>query len=173
MDQHIDHARTGHFDVDHAREQAAARRQVHRADAQLQVAVDYFGDVVDHPRRVAGHHADRHPERALRFVAPAGFEYPVGVVSAETLCVGAVRTVDRDAGTYGDEAEDFVAVDRIAAFGQFVVELSDLFVDDECVAAALGRNFFGFASFFRTRWLLLRPGALPPLRPTDGPEAAP
>lgn len=24
MDQHIDHARTGHFDVDHAREQAAA-----------------------------------------------------------------------------------------------------------------------------------------------------
>lgn len=105
--------------------------------------------------------------------APAGFEYPVGVVSAETLCVGAVRTVDRDAGTYGDEAEDFVAVDRIAAFGQFVVELSDLFVDDECVAAALGRNFFRLCVVFRTRWLLLRPGALPPLRPTDGPEAAP
>ena len=104
--------------------------------------------MVDHPRRVAGHHADRHPERALRFVAPAGFEYPVGIVSAETLCVGTVRTVDRDAGTYGDEAEDFVAVDRIAAFGQFVVELSYLFVDDECVAAALCRNFFGFASFF-------------------------
>lgn len=133
MDQHIDHARVGHFYVDHAREQASARRQVHRADAQLQVAVDYFGDVVDHPRRVAGHHADRNPERALRFVAPASFEYPVGVVLAETLCVGTVRAVDRNAGTHGDEAEDFVAANRIAAFCQFVVELSDLFVDDECV----------------------------------------
>ena len=46
-----------------------------------------------------------------------------------------------------DEAEDFVAVDRIAAFGQFVVELSDLFVDDECVAAALGRNFSALRRF--------------------------
>ena len=58
---------------------------------------------------------------------------PKTVVLDEAGGVGAGHAVDLDAVLDGDEAEDLVAVDRVAAAGHLVGDVAELAVDDQVV----------------------------------------
>ena len=63
----------------------------------------------------------------------ARFDNPVGVVLAHALGIGAVVAVDRDARVDRHEPEYVVTLDRVTAFGQFVLDLRDVVVDHQRV----------------------------------------
>ena len=62
--ERVHDGRTGHFDGHFSRHAAVPGGcEVHRADAQFEIADDDLGDVVGHARGVGRHDADRDAER--------------------------------------------------------------------------------------------------------------
>ena len=89
--------------------------------------------MVGHARGVGRHDADRDAERPFGRLPPAGVDHAVGVVLAHALGVGAVAAVDGDSRADRHESEHVVALDRVAAFGQLVLDFRDVVVDHQRV----------------------------------------
>ena len=87
----------------------------------------------DGHRGVGRHDADRDAERPFGRLPPAGVDHAVGVILAHALGVGAVAAVDGDSRADRHESEHVVALDRVAAFGQLVLDFRDVVVDHQRV----------------------------------------
>lgn len=75
------------------------------------------------------------------FSRPAGIDYSVTVTTVYVSRVRTIFTVYLDSSFCGDKSKDFVAVNGVAAFGQFIVDTFDIAAYDELV-------FFRFVGFF-------------------------
>ena len=67
------------------------------------------------------------------FARPAGIDYSVTVTTVYVPRVRTIFTVYLDSSFRGDESKDFVAVNGVAAFGQFIVDTFDIAAYDELV----------------------------------------
>ena len=124
-------------------EEAVVRIDVDGAHHDFFFFRDDARDVVDDAQVVVAHHFEGEAVLTGVFAAPAGLDDAVAESAAQFGGIGAVVAVDFDAAAHGDEAEDGVAVDGLAAFGQGEVQAFEVAVDDEHVVFAAGRFFVG------------------------------
>ena len=75
------------------------------------------------------------------FTAPFGLDDAVTETAEHFLCVRAVHPVDLDA-LRGDETEHLVAIDRVAALRQLILDARQVLVNHQDIL--VGRDFFYF-----------------------------
>ena len=135
MYQRIYDTRARHLDTDRSLRRAVTTRdEVYRTDIEFQIAAHGLGDHIGQTRRILRHDGYRHAECAVGVAAPPRLHHTVGITLAQALRVGTVRAVYRDARSYGHESEYRIALDRVAALGQFVLYVSYTLVDHKRVA---------------------------------------
>lgn len=118
VEQHIDHADARYLHADGAHHRAIlARGEGDGAEAELQLTGDHLRDAPHDTGLILRHDGYRDAEGAVGLGTPPCLDDAVGVVLLQALGVGAVAAVDGDARADGDEAEDVVAFDRVAALG--------------------------------------------------------
>lgn len=111
------------------------------AEFGLGVFADGFRDFGDDGGLVFAHEGEDGLVGGGAFVGPLGIDNAVGVAVHEFDGVFALAAVHLDAFADGDEADDVVAVDGVAAAGEFVVHVIDVAVDEEDVFAGLAGVF--------------------------------
>ena len=94
-------------------------------------------DVVHDADIVIAHDTQRDGIHRRALAAPSRLHDAVAEALAQLRGVGTVATVYLDASVDGDEAEDLIAIYRLAAFSQLEVDALQIAVDDEHVIAAL------------------------------------
>jgi len=115
-------------------EQAVVRVDADAAQGDGRLFGNHRSDVGHDADVVVAHHLQGDGVvGAFGLAGPAGFDDAVTEALHHLGGVGAVGAVDFDAAGGGHEAEDIVAVDGVAAFGQLVVDAGELLVDEHNV----------------------------------------
>ena len=78
----------------------------------------------------------RSTEGSIGILSPLCLHNTVGVVFLKSLSIRAILAVYGDACRHRDEAKDSVALDRVAAACEFILQIVYLLVDDKSVARA-------------------------------------
>ena len=115
------------------------RVDVDAAQHQLLVFRDDARQVVDDAQVVVAYHPECYLILRRSLSAPLGLDDAVAEASTHLGRIGAVGAVNLDASADGDESEDVVAVDGVAAVSQLVVYALQVLAYDEHVAVGPGR----------------------------------
>ena len=99
---------------------------------------DDASDVVDDSNVVVSDNLECDGVLRVAFSAPFCPYDAVAESFAHLGCVGAVGAVYFDSSVDGDESEDAVAVDGVAAFGELEVNALEVFVYDDDVVVGVG-----------------------------------
>ena len=123
----------GIVDIKHdlAFEHAFGRLHVDGTDIDLGIVVDLFQYVLGHARAVEA--VDRNPgqESDALVLLPFGLDNPVAVLGHQLDSLGTVGPVYFDTLVRNDDANHVIARNRVAAFGNDVVELLDIVAQQE------------------------------------------
>ena len=125
-------ARVSHHDGQGAREEPVVRVDADAAQQDARLFGDDGGDVGDDANVVVTYHPQCNGVLgALRLARPTCLDDAIAEACAQVAGVGTVAPMYLDAARHGDESEDIISVDGVAAAGQGEVDTLQVLVDDE------------------------------------------